>query len=142
MMAFPKRVARKRQPDPDRDEKHLALIRQCQCVACLSEPAEAAHVRYGEPTKGKPSTGMGRKPADKWTVPLCPNCHRNGPGAQHSMGERAFWEAHRIDPLALAQELYVVSTTCRGRRLDRQMTINLMWQIIRRNHRRNIGHDN
>jgi hypothetical protein len=142
MMAFPKIAPRKRQPDPTRDDKHLALIRLCQCVTCLSEPAEAAHVRYGDAARGKSITGMGTKPADRWTVPLCAECHRNGPGAQHSMGERAFWESHRIDPLALAEELYRISTTCRGRRLDRGLTVNLMKQVIRRNHRRKIGHDN
>lgn len=136
MLMFPKPSAQKRRRDPSKDEVHLGLIRQCQCLACLVEPAEAAHVRYADPLRDKPMTGMGRKPADKWAVPLCPKCHRDGPGAQHSMGERQFWEAHRIDPLAVCIELHRISTTCRERRLDHEMTVDLMRAAVRKANRR------
>ncbi len=135
-LAFPKKTARKPRPNPSKDEKHLALIRRCQCLACLAEPAEAAHIRYADPSRNKPMTGMGLKPADRWAVPLCPSCHRDGPGAQHSMGERVFWEGHRIDPLEVAIELFRISTTCRERRADRQMTASVMRQVVRRYHNR------
>jgi hypothetical protein len=39
-------------------------------------------------------------------VPLCPDEHLNGPGAQHRGAERAFWRRVGIDPFAIATALY------------------------------------
>lgn len=60
---------------------HLAFIRSLPCCRCGKSPSQAAHVRMG--TGG----GMGMKPDDRYTVPLCADCHRR----QHDVGERAFW---------------------------------------------------
>ena len=54
---------------------------------------------------GKTPTGMGSKSDDKWTVPLCPDCHRLGKNAQHSMNEREWWAEKGIDVLALCRAL-------------------------------------
>lgn len=75
MMTRPPRISRAvplsaKQPDPKRNSTHLTMIRALPCLKCgrIGE-TEAAHVRSG--TDG----GMGMKPADRWTVPLCRACH-------------------------------------------------------------------
>jgi len=79
---------------------HLAFVRQLPCVACgKAAPSAAAHVRTG--TDG----GMGRKPGDRYAVPLCTTCHAK----QHRVGELTFWSALRIDPLSVALRLWTVS---------------------------------
>jgi hypothetical protein len=51
--------------------------------------------------------GMGEKPHDMYTVPLCNWDHVSGPKAQHKMNERAFWfDLDRIDPFAIALRLW------------------------------------
>lgn len=84
---------------------HLAAIRQCQCLSCGQDPCgEAAHLRIS--TAGKPNAGIGAKPDDKWTNPLCHDCHLN---KQHQEGERAFWKRLGIDPFKSAVELFTRS---------------------------------
>lgn len=63
--------------------KHLAAIRQMECIVCWAPPPnEAAHIRMGL------AGGMAKKPDDSLTVPLCRKCH----GEQHTgEGEVAFW---------------------------------------------------
>jgi hypothetical protein len=95
---------RQRRPR-QRDPRHLDFIRQLPCLITGRRPVEAAHIRYADLPKGKPHTGMGEKPDDRWTVPLHPEMHRK----QHAMGERRFWEEQGIDPCAVAQALYAVS---------------------------------
>ena len=89
-----------------RDPAHLARVAQLSCLACGARPVHVAHIRYADAWYGKGITGIGIKPDDKWTVPLCPRCHRD----QHSHGERDWWEAHRINPLTVARKLYAIST--------------------------------
>lgn len=84
---------------------HLDDIRQLPCILS-GRPAEAAHIRYADQKWGKPITGMGQKPADKWTVPLCPELHRLLKGCQHDENERKWWEQFGIDPLYVASMLY------------------------------------
>src|SRR5215471_13430072 len=80
--------------------QHLAFVRQLPCVACgKAAPSEAAHVRTG--TDG----GVGMKPGDRYTVPLCTVCHAK----QHRIGELTFWSALRIDPVNAALRLWTVS---------------------------------
>lgn len=88
----------------ERNEKHLALIRKCPCVSCgKDQGCDAAHIRQAAP--GKPPIGMGLKPDDKFTVPLCHDCHLR----QHSVGEKPFFAALKIDPLLLAAKLFAKS---------------------------------
>lgn len=89
----------------ERNEDHLDFIRRLPCTVCRIEGVDAAHIRYADLQRGKGITGMGRKPDDKWTLPLCRPCHRE----QHGMNERQYWHRHEIDALALAERLFEVS---------------------------------
>lgn len=90
----------KRLPRAPRDAEHLDAIRQCPCLSCGQDPAgEAAHVRFGS------LAGMGRKPPDSETLPLCFRCHRT----QHSVGELTFWASVGIDPHVVVKHLYAAS---------------------------------
>lgn len=86
-----------------RDPVHLNAIRQLPCIICKSTFTEAAHVRMSTP--GKLNAGIGAKPHDRFTVPLCVTHHRQ----QHQRGERVFWESIGIDPIAVAEKLYKAS---------------------------------
>lgn len=97
---------------PDRDviavvnPGYLALVRQCPCLACGMDPAgEAAHVRLQSGAHGKRS-GMGRKPDDRWSLPLDGGCHREDQDALHRVGELAFWDRIGINPFAICEQLY------------------------------------
>lgn len=86
-------------PQPQvRCPAHLAWVRGHQCAAggddCEGK-IEAAHVRTG--TNG----GMGKKPGDDWTIPLCSYHHR----AQHNVGEAEFERVFEIDMKKIAQAL-------------------------------------
>ena len=88
------------------DEKHLAFIRTLPCLICRNTiSTEAAHVRMSDGRIAKPVTGIGIKPDDRFTVPLCGLHHRE----QHSMSERRFWERHDRDPILVALALYSVT---------------------------------
>jgi hypothetical protein len=87
------------------DPKYLALLRRCPCLSCDNDPAKvAAHVRMTR--VGKPITGAGLKPGDRWALPLCAGCHTDNPKAQHKVGEVLFWQHLGIDPLPLCQRLH------------------------------------
>lgn len=88
------------------DRAHLAFIRRLPCVCCgAAAPNDAAHLRMAAADRGKPHTGMGRKPDDCWTLPACRICHT----VQHSGSEARFWSDHGIDPITLCRDLYAVS---------------------------------
>ena len=90
----------------DHNPAYLALIRQLPCLKCGMEPSsEAAHVRYNSGAHGK-HNGMGKKPADRWAVPLCGDCHRTDRDALHQIGEGLFWYLLGIDPLLICDRLY------------------------------------
>ena len=82
--------------------RFLNNIRACQCIipGCGKE-AEAAHLRLSSAAHGKFNARD-----DKWVNPLCPEHHRLGPQAQHSMGESQFWELYAVDPLETALKLW------------------------------------
>jgi hypothetical protein len=92
-----------------KENGHLAFIRGLPCCVCGDNTStEAAHVRYPCRRFAKPKVGMGEKPDDKWTVPLCGDCHL-GPGGQHKSNEYYWWSMRGIDPLPLALALYAHS---------------------------------
>jgi hypothetical protein len=65
-----------------RSTAHCNHVRKHACVNCGTVAAiEVAHVRIGS------DAGIGRKPSDDRSVPLCRDCHRD----QHTRGERSFW---------------------------------------------------
>jgi len=90
----------KRTPDPKRNATHLDFVRSLPCCVCGHRPrSEAAHVRAG--TDG----GLGLKPSDRFTVPMCHDHHR----IQHTIGELAFWSQRNVDPTGLAEHLWTHS---------------------------------
>lgn len=90
----------------ERDDSHLAAIRQCPCLGCGEDPAGiAAHVRMPSAAHNKGAAGTGRKPSDKWTVPLCRACHDK----QHSYGEITFWFHVDLSPFLICERLYSAS---------------------------------
>lgn len=89
-----------------RDNNHLDFIRALPCVVCGDQTTtEAAHIRFADRRLGKRQTGMGEKPDDAFTLPLCGSHHRD----QHTGNERAWWQGREIDPIPLALALYRVS---------------------------------
>jgi hypothetical protein len=80
-----------------RSPAHRAWVRGHCCMACGSSAGiECAHVRVG--TDG----AMGLKPSDRWTVPLCRDCHAR----QHQIGEDAFEKQWGINLKAVAEALF------------------------------------
>jgi hypothetical protein len=76
---------------------HRQWVRLHACSVCGSfKNIECAHTRLE--TQG----GMGLKPADKWCLSLCHNCHAR----QHQIGERAFEKETGIDMKALAETFF------------------------------------
>lgn len=66
---------------------------------------EAAHIRFTDRRVAKINPGIGQKPHDHWTVPLCGECHRR----QHSQNEQEFWDTAMIDPVFVAMALFINS---------------------------------
>ena len=107
---LPKRRKRERsgiQRVPDRHcERHLQWIRGFECAAgdphACNGKIQAAHVRDGHDGG---NAGTGKKPHDRWTIPLCEFHHR----MQGGMGERAFQKAYGIDMKKLATEFAMKS---------------------------------
>ena len=57
----------------NRNPKRLELIRSLPCCQCGASPrSQAAHSNFGQHGKGK-----GIKADDRYTIPLCHECHAN-----------------------------------------------------------------
>ena len=86
---------------PIRDRKHLAWIRALPCLVCGRTPCDPHHIRYGS------NSGVGTKPGDDFTIPLCHTHHRE----LHDKGELRYlydyggYEKART----LAKKLYEVT---------------------------------
>jgi hypothetical protein len=90
----------------ERDAVYMARLRTLPCIGCGRDHAgEAHHVKLSSGVLGK-SLAMGRRPADRWSLPHCPDCHRSGPRALHKIGEAPYWQLKRINPLLLCVRLY------------------------------------
>lgn len=88
-----------------RDVSYLTMVRQLPCLKCGMEPSEAAHVRMSSAAFGKTS-GLQKKPEDRFALPLCADCHRLARDAQHSRSELSFWGGLGINPLITCARLY------------------------------------
>lgn len=82
------------------DDGYLAFLRKqrCCCGCNQAPPSEAAHVRIG-------FFAMGKKPDDRFAVPLNRWCHRESPDSQHA-NEKDFWARRNFSPFAIAKRLY------------------------------------
>lgn len=81
----------------------MRFVRGLPCCLCGNNiETQAAHVRMACDWAGKRAAGMGEKPDDKFTVPLCGACHV----AQHSENERQFWIQQGKDPVCIALALW------------------------------------
>ena len=93
------------------DPSHKQAISKLFCIATAIRTGfevrgvHVSHLRYSNARAGAFNPGLQRKPDDRWALPLSPHEHR----VQHSMGERAYWEALGIDPHELAAALWDVS---------------------------------
>lgn len=86
------------------DKKHLAYVASLGCcVPGCREVATVHHLRCQGST-----AAAGRKAGDDEAVNLCHEHHQGDTGV-HNLGERAFWRALKIDPLALAARLWIES---------------------------------
>jgi hypothetical protein len=95
-----------RQAPQLRSSGHLKFIRGFDCAAKDATPnlecagrIEAAHVRAN--TDG----GMGVKPSDNFTLPLCSMHHH----LQHQLGEKAFEQLTKISMRKIADALWAKS---------------------------------
>ncbi len=79
---------------------------------------------------GKPVTGIGTKPDDKWAVPLCAWFHTISSEAQHRFGEEWWWEQRNIDPLFVASKLYAASVTMRDARIAEAEIVPALGKIV------------
>lgn len=106
-----KRAGAAASPQPPRkraleDADYLKQVRSCPCLYCGLDPAgEAAHVRLASFAYRKAS-GMGKRPEDRFALPLCGDDHRTAKHAQHNRNESEFWESLGINPLLTATKLY------------------------------------
>jgi len=83
-----------------RSREHLRFVAQQPCVICGRAPTHAHHVRYAQPR------GLALKVSDEFTVPLCAIHHSEN----HATGdERRWWQERKIDPLAIAHQLWAQS---------------------------------
>lgn len=85
----------------------LAFVRRHACCACgAPPPSQAAHLRMSDARYPEKVCGVGMKPSDRWSTPLCADCHLDAPDAQHKVGEPEFWKRVGINPFELAANLY------------------------------------
>ena len=89
-----------------KSEAYLKFIRSLPCLLCGDNTSvEAAHIRFGDIRAGKRPTGMGEKPDDRWTLPLCKRHHDE----QHKRGERLFWTQAGVSPMWVSLALQSVA---------------------------------
>jgi hypothetical protein len=88
------------------DPAYLAWLRgqRCACGCLRGPPCDAAHLRVSSLAHGKTITGLGRKPDDRWALPLRHECHMD----QHRNGDELGWWRSRgvADPFALCLDYY------------------------------------
>lgn len=87
------------------DNDFLGFVRSLPCIVTGAQ-AEAAHIRFASALHGKPSTGMGTRPDDRWVVPLSPPEHRLNNDCQHSGSEMGYWQRKNIDPVVVSALIF------------------------------------
>lgn len=75
--------------------KYLSHVRGFGCLTCNSLQSDAHHLRIAQ------QSGMGTKVDDRYTVPLCRQCHMD----LHALGdENLWWSLKGVDPIAWSDE--------------------------------------
>ena len=80
-----------------RNWKYKAWVRTLPCAVCGATPSEAAHTGN--------DGGMKLKASDYSCVPLCCDCHTQGPLSYHRLGRVDFELRHGLDLKALVKRL-------------------------------------
>jgi hypothetical protein len=89
---LPRRIPKKpKRATRWRSQAHCNFVRgfRCAVVGCENQNTEVAHVRLGS------GTGIGQKPDDWRTVPLCGGIEGHH-ARQHRVGETTFWQAYEV----------------------------------------------
>jgi recombination DNA repair RAD52 pathway protein len=95
------------EPKRVRSKEHLRFVAQQPCIICGRAPAQAHHIRYAQ------SRGIALKVSDEFTVPLCAIHHHEN----HATGdERRWWVERKVDPLAVAAQLWAETRRLEGSR--------------------------
>jgi hypothetical protein len=87
-------------PRRKRDAEHLRFVASQPCLICSRTPSDAHHLKFAQPK------AMSRKVSDEFTVPLCRTHHRQ---LHHGGDEVSWWNDMDVDPLPIAQDLWVQS---------------------------------
>lgn len=72
------------------DKNHLKFVSDLPCIITGKEGVQVCHIRTAFLELGKPHTGRGEKPSDRYVLPMTPEWHEK----QHSMNEIEFWEKY------------------------------------------------
>lgn len=91
---------------PKKNRDYLAFLHRLPCVVTGRFGVDAAHVSYADRRYGHYGRAKATKAGDRWALPLAKTEHAK----QHSMSERAYWEAVGINPHELALTLFGIWT--------------------------------
>lgn len=103
--SLPKAPAKRNVPRRLHDRAYLAFLHELPC--CVSGTANdviAHHITIG---RGR----LGVKEDDSLAIPLSSQWHNDWPESLHMVGEVAFWRRWKIEPFALAADLYALFKT-------------------------------
>ena len=89
-------------PTRRRDADHLRFVASQPCLICSRMPSDAHHLKFAQPK------ALSRKVSDEFTVPLCRIHHRQ---LHHGGDEVSWWNDMDVDPLSIAQDLWIQSHT-------------------------------
>lgn len=120
------------------DKPYLAWLRKqrCACGCLQGPPCDAAHVRASSLAHGKDYTGGGRKPSDRWALPLKHDHHMSQTWHGDEVG---WWAMHGVkDVFALCIDTF--TKFCREIGDDPiRRAANGPSQTARENHSRSAG---
>lgn len=77
------------EPRRRRSKAHLRFVATMPCVICSKQPVEVHHCKFVQPR------ARGLKVSDEFTIPLCPDHHREVEAA--SGWEEFWWASQHID---------------------------------------------
>jgi hypothetical protein len=80
-----------------RDKSHLRCVAELPCLVCNRQPSHAHHLRFAQ------RRGLSQKVSDEFVVPLCALHHSD---LHRSFSEQGWWKKQKIDPLAIAHDLW------------------------------------